>query len=87
MGEFDAPFGAWCKVVDLMLRLWTGRPLADAPVPESWLLIWWRAGVPARIVAQGLSTKMARTRATFARFYTDRRVERIREDVIGRIAI
>lgn len=76
---FDAPFDAWCKVVDLMLRVWTGRPLADVLVSDAALRCWWRCGVPARIVAQGLSTKMPATRATFSRFYTDDPTRVIRE--------
>jgi len=70
---FEATYHVWRVAVDMMLRLWCGRPLADAPVPEAWLVIWWRAGVPARIVAQALTTRMPKTRATFSRYYTDRR--------------
>ncbi len=79
-------FRIWCVVVDLRLREYTGRPLADAPVPESWLRIWWAHGIPARVVAGALSTRMPRVRATFERFYTDKRAEELRRAVVERTA-
>ncbi len=84
--DFPKPsFDHWCHVVSFYLQLASGRPLADAPVEEWKLRVWWRAGVPARIVGQALSVKMPRTRATLSRFYTDRRPQEVRAQVLGRL--
>jgi len=82
---FSPPeFGIWCAVVDLRLRELSGRPLADAPVTEAELRLWWAYrdhAIPARVVAQALSTRMPKVRATFRRFYTDDPARVIREKV------
>jgi hypothetical protein len=85
--DFPKPsFDHWCHVVSFYLQLASGRPLADAPVTDAELRIWWAAGVPARVVGQALSVKMPKTRATLSRFYTDRRVQEVRARVLGNLA-
>ncbi len=85
--NFPRPtFEIWCKVVDLRLRDVSGRPLADAPVTDAELRVWWRAGVPARVVGGALSVRMPKTRATLSRFYTDRRPAEVRARVLQRLA-
>jgi len=84
--EFPKPsFEHWCHVVSFYLQLTSGRPLADAPVEEWKLRVWWRAGVPARVVGNALSVKMPKVRYTFSRFYTDRRPAEVRARVLERL--
>ncbi len=84
--NFPRPtFEIWCKVVDLRLRDVSGRPLADAPVTDAELRVWWRAGVPARVVGNALSVKMPKVRYTLTRFYTDTRAKEVRARVLERL--
>ena len=86
--NFPKPsYEIWCKVVDLRLRDVSGRPLADAPVTERELRIWWQAGIPARVVGQALSVRMPKVRYTLTRFYTDRRVQEVRAQVLQRLVV
>jgi len=67
------PFDTWCETVSVYLLLYAGRTLADLPIGERSLRVWHRAGVPARIVANALTTRCPASRATLTRFYTDSR--------------
>ena len=66
-------FDIWTGAVSLYLLAYAGRTLADLPVAESALRAWHKAGVPARIVANALTTRCPTSRATLKRFYTDTR--------------
>lgn len=85
--RFDPSFDVWCMVVDMRLRGHTGRPLADAPITDAALHCWWAHGVPARIVAQGLSTRLPAVRVTFQECFCSMRVYEIQEQMIGKVAV
>lgn len=88
---FSPPeFGIWCTVVDLRLRELSGRPLAAAPVTEDELRLWWSwrdHAIPARVVAQALSTKMPEVKATFKECFGSTRVREIQLALIGKVAV
>ncbi len=80
--QFGVTFDLWCAAASWRLCDLTGRVLADAPVTERELRIWFEYGVPAQIVGQALSTKVTPVRVTFTRFFTDDPAR-----VIGRVAV
>lgn len=78
------PFELWCRTVNLYLEVYAGRPLADLPDLDARLRVWHDCGIPARVVASGLTT-LCPPKATLTRAYQDTRPAEVRAALLARL--
>jgi len=84
---FSISFDVWCSTVNYHLAVCAARGLADLPIPDGTLRLWWSRGVRAQALAALLATVRVPARVTIQRcFGDDQRVRDLRVRTARRLA-